>query len=581
MKKLMIALSFVALLAASQSCKKASSLLDPVSTTDLNEQAVFADSSRTMDFLFGIYANIPFDFEFHRYVKVRSGTSDICDESVNRYSNNDGYDPIITGALSAADAFCYQNDWSIPYQNIRGANLFLSQVDRSPISSTLKTESKGEARFLRDWYYTILMKYWGGVPLIKDTIFGIADNFTDVPRMSYADCVSYLVTDLDSAAGELPLQWDAGDYGRITKGAAMALKARVLLYAASPLFNGGNIGQTAAQKEVCGYPAYDQTLWTKAAQAAEDVVNLGVYSLNVDNTTQPGNGFLRVFLTRVNSEYIFACMQAPNKDMERYLFAPSRQGQAYSMPTENLAEAFGMNNGKPITDPASGFDPLNPYNNRDPRFYYTLVHNGQNWINPADNQMEPIWTYNGAASDGYGTLTYSGGYFWCKMMDPSISWGLSANTDRCLPMIRYADILLMDAEASNEIGNTDQAYKQLKAIRNRAGIQPGADGMYGLTPSMTKDSMRSAIQNEREVEFAYEDQRFWDLRRWKLGESVMNGLQLTAMRIDKQSNGSFTYTVVPINQPNGKLVFLERNYLFPMEQAELGRDPMLIQNPGY
>lgn len=581
MKRLWIFLSAVCVLLGIFSCQKGKGLLDPTQTTDLNEQSVFSDSSRTMDFLFAIYGQMPFDFEYYRYAKVRSGTSDICDESINRYYTNGGFAPIVDGSLNAANNFCYANDWTIPYQQIRAVNVFISQVHNAPISEELKTQSTGEARVLRDWYYTILMKYFGGVPLLKDTVFGINDNFTQIPRSSYADCVDYLVSDLDQAAEELPLQYNAQNYGRMTKGAALALKARVLLYAASPLYNGGNIGKTAEQIQVCGYPAYDENRWQLAADAAKAVIDLGVYHLMEDNTTAPGYGFAKVFLTRVNTEYILAFMQGPNKNIENYLFAPSRQGLGYSAPTENLAEAFGMANGKAITDPDAGYNPQDPYQNRDPRFNYSLAHNGTLWINPSDKKIEPIWTYDGATLDGYGQRDYFSGYFYRKMMDSTISWGISTNTDRCLPFIRYADILLMHAEASNEIGDIATAYHELEQIRERAGIQAGTDGLYGLKEGMTKEQMRAVIINERQVEFVYEDQRFWDLRRWKIAQDVLNGLQLMAMKITKQSDGSFTYAKVPMTVANSKLTFLERNYFFPISQTELGRDPALIQNPGY
>lgn len=581
MKRLLIAFWGACIIVGIYSCQKDKNLLDPTVTTDLNEQSVFSDSSRTMDYLFAIYSQISFDFEYYRYAKVRSGTSDICDESMNRYYTNSAFAPIVNGTLSAANDYCYANDWKIPYKQIRAANLFISKVGDAPISEGLKKQSTGEARVLRDWFYFTLMRYFGGVPILKDTVFGISDDFTKIPRASYADCVDYLVNDLDLAAADLPVQYDAQNYGRITKGTALALKARVLLYAASPLYNGGNIGKTAEQTQVCGYASYDENRWQLAAQAAKAVIDLGVYHLMEDNTTAPGYGFEKVFLTRVNPEYIFGFMQGPEKNIENYLFAPSRQGLGYSAPTENLAEAFGMNNGKPIDDPSSGYNAQDPYSNRDPRFNYTLAHNGTLWINPSDKKIEPIWTYDGASLDGYGARDYFSGYFYRKMMDSSISWGISTNTERCLPLIRYADILLMYGEASNEIGNTNIAYQEVEQVRERAGIQPGADGLYGLKPNMSKDEMREVIQNERQVEFVYEDQRFWDLRRWKIADKVLNRLQLMAMKITKQDDGTFSYEKVPMTVANSKLVFQERNYFFPISQTELGRDPALIQNPGY
>lgn len=147
-------------------------------------------------------------------------------------------------------------------------------------------------------------------------------------------------------------------------------------------------------------------------------------------------------------------------------------------------------------------------------------------------------------------------------------------------MIRFAEVLLAYAEASNELGEIDKAYAQLKAIRKRAGILPGDDNMYGLKPNMTKDEMRAVIQHEWRVEFAFEEHRYWDLRRWKIAEQVINGLQLEAMKITLAGN-QWKYEVVPVNHPNSKLVFLKPNYLFPISQLEIDKNRNLVQNPGY
>src|SRR5690606_38377324 len=254
-----------------------------------------------------------------------------------------------------------------------------------------------------------------------------------------------------------------------------------------------------------------------AAEAAEDVIRLGVYSLYEDNETRPGYGFGQVFLMRVNPEYILQYNQAPNRSMESWFGPPSRSGGASSMPTQNFAECFGMNNGKPITDPASGYDPEHPFENRDPRFNFTFIYNGTPWYNAPTQSLEPIYTYDGAPNEGFDKIEYHTGYFWRKLMSENISWKRGgSNTDCCLPILSYAETLLNCAEASNEIDRIDRAYDMLKLIRRRAGIIPGADGLYGLKPGMTKDEMRKVIQNERFVELAYEEHRYWDVRRWNI-----------------------------------------------------------------
>src|SRR5690606_28538350 len=259
----------------------------------------------------------------------------------------------------------------------------------------------------------------------------------------------------------------------------------------------------------------------------------------------------------------------------------SRSGGASSMPTQNFAECFGMNNGKPITDPASGYDPEHPFENRDPRFNFTFIYNGTPWYNAPTQSLEPIYTYDGAPNDGFDKIEYHTGYFWRKMMSENTSWQTGgSNTDRCLPIIRYAETLLNCAEASNEIDRIDRAYDMLKLIRRRAGIIPGADGLYGLKPGMTKDEMRKVIQNERFVELAYEEHRYWDVRRWNIAMETQN-VRIMAMKITRLGEDDYSYEVVPVNHANGQLQTTARTHFLPINQDELGRNPNLVQNPGY
>src|SRR5690606_15599200 len=368
----------------------------------------------------------------------------------------------------------------------------------------------------------------------------------------------------------------ANEYGRVTKGAALALKARVLLYAASPLFNGGNIGQelggTPEQIAVAGYESYDENRWRLAQQAALDVINLGVYSLYEDpeaSSNPPGYSFSRVFLKRKNSEYILQYNLPLNRYLEANFFAPSRKSTTRSMPTHNLASEFGMINGKRTDEAGSGYNPNDPFANRDPRFNYTIAYNGTMWYDGDSRTKKPVYTFVGSGVDGYDKVNHSTGYFWRKMQEENTAWNGGSSTERSLPLIRYAETLISYAEASNEIGEINEAYDMLILLRKRAGILPGDDGLYGLKPGMTKLQMREQIYHERRVEFAYEEQRFWDVRRWKIAERDYNGLQLTAMKITQKVNTNFTdfnYEVVPIDHVNSKLTFYKRFYLFPISQ---------------
>jgi hypothetical protein len=584
--KSIFAIFVVLFLIGLSACEK-KDLLDAKPNTDLNAATTFVDSARTIDFLFGAYVEIGFAFGYRRYTyasNISAGTAEGCDEAVHRLAGaTQPFVPLFNGAMNSQQTAPYEYLWWKPWTNIRRANVFLANVDKSPISAGLKKQTKAEARFLRAWYYSILVKNFGGVPLLGDKILALDEQFNQA-RDSYEACVDFMVSELDAIAGDLPTEYDAQNYGRITRGACLGLKSRILLYAASPLFNGGSVGTTEAQKKVTAYLNADPGRWQKAADAAKAVIDMNQYALYEDNTTAPGFGFNRVFLMRKNTEFILPGMQGPNKNMEGFTLPKSRNtGTTQTAPSQNLAEAFGMNNGKAITDPTSGFNPNDPYVGRDPRFNYTFIFNGTPWYTSSGTKT-PIFTYDGAANDGYTTVTWATGYWWRKMLDDNITAQSGPNTERVLPLIRYAEILLNYAEAANEMGNTSIAYDQLKLIRKRAGIAAGGDGLYGLKSGMTKEEMRAILMNERQVELAYEDHRYWDVRRWKTAPQNQN-VDMKAMKITRTVTNpgnivSYTYQSVPIST-NVTHVFKDFMYLFPIMQTELAKNPTFIQNPGY
>jgi hypothetical protein len=281
------------------SCKKRDFLEQTVTNT-LNEQSVFSDSARTMDALVGIYDDIG-NFAAHNRFST-SGLAAASDEA--EASLQSGAQEFIKWATGSISAINTNNDvWPVCYANIRRVNVFLKNIPRSPLSDALKERVSGEARFLRAWYYFQLVKHFGGVILLEDNVYN-TDDTVPGKRNTYEQCVNYITSECDATAQILPLVHLSQDYGRITKGACLALKARMLLYAASPLFNGGQVATDAQLKIVTGYAAADNQRWLKAAQAAEVVQNLNEYQLFEDNTTAPGYGFYRVFTLRKNTEYI-------------------------------------------------------------------------------------------------------------------------------------------------------------------------------------------------------------------------------------------------------------------------------------
>lgn len=564
------------------SCGKEKTFLDKTETTNLNESVVFKDSAYTMDFLTGIYTGMGFSFRPDRF--GAAGLNGCSDESIGGLtSRNNQYVLWTSGTVNAANVS--GDAWLNCYANIRKTNLLMKYLPNAPFSAGQQNAARAEARFLRAWYYFILLKTYGGVPLIGDNIYTAADKI-DPERNSFEDCVNYIVNECEAAASQLPVEQSQLYYGRITRGACLALKARVLLYAASPLFNGGGpsgqlLTEDAQLKNIVGYPVYNHDRWRAAAEAARDIINSNVYSLVVNNSPIPGAGFNRVFLQRVNTEYILPYMQVNNADLE-FLWAPYTRGgmtpnTAY--PTQEFVDAFTMKNGLPITDPASGYDPANPYQNRDPRFAYSVTHNESMMVTQfSSGVLSPVYTYWGYEPDGLGTGNGTRtGYYVQKMTDRYVIHNdIFTSGQRSLPLMRYAEILLNFAEAENEYnGPTQEVYDQLIAIRQRAGIEPGADDLYGLKAGMTQDEMREAIRAERRIELAYEEQRFWDVRRWKIADQTDN-ITVHGMKITKQGAG-YTYEKFELE----KRIFRTPMYLWPIPMVELAKSQALLQNPGW
>lgn len=582
MKRKLICL-FIIIAAAFASCKKGGSALDSQSV-GLTADLVFTDSVKTLGFLNGVYANVGYSFQKGRW--SGHGNTDIAtDDAEYRYSGVTQYAVILyNGSVNPTNVLWSPNsvDFYVePYLQIRAVNLFLSKIDAAPFTAATKTRLKGEARFLRAWYYHYLVKTFGGVILAGDNVYG-KDDIINLPRSSFADCINYIVSECDAAAALLPVTQLDQDFGRATKGACLALKSRVLLTAASPLFNGGGIVQSGAIASIIGYPTYDATRWAKAAQAALDVINMGKYNLVVDNTTAPGYGFYTTFLSRLSPEIIFEYTRGNNNDFEGQFGPPSRSGGFYTMPSQNLVDAFGMANGKLITDPTSGYDPANPYVNRDPRFAYSIIYNGSNYANNSGVQT-PVYTYLNAPTDGL-TIGTTTGYYARKMCDVNVSYGNGALTPRGWALMRYAEILLNYAEAANEIGQTAQATDALLQLRARAGINPGADNRYGIPAGINQADLREAIRRERHVEMALEDMRFYDIRRWKIAESIQNGynniMSITpkVSTVITPSGTAYNYTIASSVR---KHVFFPANYLMPIPQTEILKVPLMVQNPGY
>lgn len=557
------------------SCTDSEGFLDKKEILTLNEDKVFTDSLYSMQFLADIY----FDSNLCR----KSGINTSADELYQKnYTSNELANATLTATKRGRDM---DQLWNVPYKNIRKVNILLRNLERIPLTEATKTRVEGEARFLRAWYYFLMMRTYSGVPIVYDKVFDYTEDI-NLERSSFEDLVNYITEQCDLAAGLLPVRMEDQqlDYGRVTRGACLALKALTHLYAASPLFNGGSIDPL--KNPVYGYPNEDIERWKTAAEAAEAVIDLDVYDLYVDNQTEEGYGFYELFTKRwgarsVNdkSEYIFQYMQGNNSDLESVYDMSSRQkagGACNSYPTQEFVDLFGMKDGTPF-DWNNPEHAANPYANRDPRLYNSVLMNGSMRYDNTQRKEVPVDLTAGTV-DGEDTPT---GYFVFKMLNRTVTAGNGGSSPRCFAMIRYADILLAAAESWNEYHINDavapdRSYELIKQIRMRAGITPGEDFMYGLKENMSPLEMREIIRNERAVELAYESSRMWDVRRWKIAEQTENRM-MHGIKIEKNAANELKYSFVEIQ----KWTFANRLYLYPIPAPEITKMSAMIQNPEY
>ncbi|GAA3917349.1 RagB/SusD family nutrient uptake outer membrane protein [Chitinophaga oryziterrae] len=551
-------------------------VFDPLDSAGVNAQS----------FLYGVYAIVK-----NGHNRVGNDYLDAAsDDAVS--SRTGGNIPVTLITTNAVTSFSFpgaENFWEgtslsqaptssgVPdafWAGVRNANIFINNIGVVPVKGGLSNGTttaqlwRSEARFLRAYFYFELVRRYGGVPLLGNKVYDISDKL-DLPRSNFADCINYIVSECDAIKDSLLMApvADADNY-RATRGAAMALKAKTLLLAASPLFNGDNIDKA---NPLTGYTDYDVNRWTLAAQAAKDVMDLNAYSLNPV--------FTHIFLDQNNRERIFIRPGNNSTNIETNNGPVGFQagGSGNTSPTQELVNAFPMQNGLPVTDPASGYLASDPYSvlsavKRDPRFTATIFYNGANWLNST------VQTYEGGQSKPNTSLQQTvSGFYMRKFMGDFESAGTYSNHSSDWIVMRYAEILLEYAEARNEVEAAPQAdvYDQLYALRARAGIDAGAGGNYGLAPNMTQAEMRAAIQNEWRIEFAFEEHRYFDIRRWKIAETVMNQPR-TGVSVVK--NGNF-YTYNPITILN--TVFKKNQYLYPIPYNEVAKNPNMKQNPGW
>jgi starch-binding outer membrane protein, SusD/RagB family len=464
--------------------------------------------------------------------------------------------------------------WGTSYAGIRRANIFLKNIVNVPIPDLTKQYWKAEARFLRAFFYWELLKRYGGVPLLGDALLGLDDNI-ELPRNTFAQTVDYIVSECSAVKDSLRADPASdAEWGRASKGAAIALKCRVLLYAASPLFNGGGFETDPVKRALTGYPTADPTRWQKVVDAVTEFNALGYYKLV---TTGTPTAFASVFTTKKSTEIIFAKQVGNNSNLEvsqspvGYIISNTRS-QGLTSPSQNFVDAFPMANGLGINETGSGYSAAAPYSNRDPRLASTVFYNTLPWLS------RNVQTFQGGLdkpdNPAVSPVETRTGYYLRKFLGNFTTSTAFSSQSHNFPIFRYAEILLDHAEALNELGQVENAVTQIKTIRSRAGIAAGTSSRYGIKTGITQSEMRTLIQNERRIELAFEEHRFWDIRRWKIAGDVMN----TPLKGMKITNGTTpVYQVIPVALP----VFQNRLYHMPIPYEEITKNSKLIQNEGW
>ena len=522
------------------SCKK---FLEVVPTNQVSDATLWATQDNADLFLNNIYASIP-------TLDVGDPWENFSDNSLNGQAGRVSTNVYGPGIYTPANT---PNRWG-QYTNIRKCNLFIERVTASNLPENWKKVRLAEARFLRAYFYSMLWTYHGGVPLITD-ILNISEQGDAVfrARNTSEETADFIISECAAIEADLPV---SAQSGRVTKGAALTLKGYTELFNASPLKNTSN----------------DLARWEQAATTYKKVIDLNKYSLMPDYTT------LFYEENNNNAEVIFSRQHLGGSSLANYIgqIGPrfvngSLTGWGHVDPTQDLVDEYAMANGLPITDPASGYNPQNPYVNREKRFYETIIYDGSVWLGATMIMKQGVGSLN-ATDLNNSSISTRTGYYVIKGVNPRYAGAQDNGNSANWIIFRYAEVLLSYAEARNEATGPDQSvYDAINAVRDRSDLPD-------LPPGLNQADMRIAIQRERRVELAFEEKRLPDLLRLRLAETKLNGT-VHAIKIDIVG-GNTVYTVVPAG--GGAKVFdPSKNYVLPIPQSAIDRNSNLEQNPNY
>ena len=508
--------------------------------------------------------------------------------------------------------------WGEMYKRIRACNVFFQNIQKVPFDKSATGERlKGEVYFLRAFFYHQLVRAYGGVPLV-DVVYTLDDKDYTIDRASFSDCVEHIVKDCDSAAFYLHAKEASIIKGRANEGAAMALKSRILIYAASdlhdfPTAKAKSTVMAAAQKpEVLAYTSGSRTeRWQRAKAAAKAVIDLGRYSLAFPTPATPeeaSTNYQQLFLgdntESIFSRYFLNAKTEAGGQIGLYNGLNGYHNWSGNTPTQLLIDDYEMSDGT-LFNWGEATHKANPYRNRDPRFYATILYDGAGWrqrptdvaskdpANQTQTGVYEVWepeqqrninspgldTRQGPVENWNGSFT---GYYMKKFIDPNVD-AQYFRQEVPYPFFRYTEVLFNYAEACIELGEDGEARDYLNKIRTRAGM-----------PAFTESgaALKARFQREKEIEMVFEEQRFFDVRRWMIAPATvgraLRGINVVGklkpnvkVTLYQHSETNYDYTYTPVTLVNENRIWLDKMYFMPLQRDEMNRNNKLVQNPGY
>jgi hypothetical protein len=552
------------LLMSLQGCK-----VDILPTDRYTEEAVWSNPANMELYISGMYSEFK-TFQFGAFpIGYDNATDALTDiEKYTSSSSGNGTVNVLATDASRVNAAGPQlNYWASGYSRIRRLNELLDGLARfGKVDADTKKRYEAEARFIRGYVYFWLVKLHGSVVLLEN-IGQYAEK--NRQRSSEEECYKFIAADFAFAAENLPKTWDATRTGRATKGAAYGMLARTWLYAASiaeydkKQFNQDDltgVGISNAQ-------AYYQNA-ANAAKAVVDLANEGLYALETD--------FAGIFTNKNTKEAIFKLDYLMPQLTHNYDlgFAPPGDNKAnclvYGVPTAELVNEFEMSDGSKFSW-SNTTQAANPYINREPRFYASILYNGASWKGRTLNTMpgsalEGLVEY-AVTPDPRSTVT---GYYIRKTLNPVVNDFVVNKSIQSWIELRYAEVLLIQAEAKAKLNDISGAQDALNALRTKRGLPN--------TPASTTAQLMTAIEHERKVELAFEGHRYWDLRRWRKAHIVLNNVKFTGHKVTA-SGGGFKYEVISCDNTNRQ--FTPALYYIPIPVGEFQNNLALTQIKGW